>query len=253
MTDIFEEVEENVRRDKLQEFWKKYGTLLIAAAVALVAGVGGVGVYRSWNAERSKDASQEFVSLQQLAANDPLAAEPKFAAFAKSAHGGYKALAEMQRADLLQAQGDLPGALLALENAAKLSSDKSVRQSAQLRAAYIAAESAPFEALEARLKPLIEGGGAFGYLARELLAIEAFEAGKSDRARAEFDYLATAFDAPQGVRERAQRYSAVIGPAPDAAAEQSPASGPQKATETSSAASPAPATPAAAEKTGEEK
>lgn len=237
MTDLFEEVEENLRRDQLQEIWKKYGVLFIAGAAALVLGVGGVGLYRGWHADRSKDASQEFVDLQTLAANDPKAAEPKLAAFAKSAHGGYKALAEMERASVLQAEGDLPGAILAFDSAAKLASDKSVKQSAQLRAAYIAAESEPFAAIEARVKPLIEGGGAFGYLGRELLAVEAFEAGKPDRARTEFDYLATAFDAPQGVRERAQRYLAFLGPEE----------------ETAPAATPAPAAPAAEQKTGEKK
>lgn len=245
MTDIFDEVEENVRRDRLQEFGKKYGVLLIAAAVALVAGVGGVGLYRTWHQGESKDASQEFVTLQELAASDPEAAEPKLAAFAKSAHGGYKALAEMERASVLQSQGDLPGAILAFENAAKLSSDPAVKQSALLRAAYIAAESEPFEALETRVKPLIEKASAFGYLARELLAIEAFEAGKTERARTEFDYLATALDAPDGVRERAQRYSAVLGPPPAEASAPSP--------ENASAAPKAPAAPATAEKIGEKK
>ena len=256
MTDLFEEVEENLRRDQLQTIWKKYGALFIAAAAALVVGVGGVGMYRSWTADRSNDASQEFVTLQQLAATDPQAAEPKFAAFAKSAPGGYKALAEMERAGVLQANGDLPGALLAFENAARLSSDSAVKQSAQLRAAYIAAESTPFDALETRVKPLIDGGGAFGYLARELLAIEAFEAGKPDRARAEFDYLATAFDAPQGVRERAQRYGAVIGPAPEQKAVQNTQQKPDQKTEQTTgqpAATPAPAASAASEKTGVKK
>lgn len=243
MTDLFEEVEENLRRDQLQTLWKKYGALFIAGAAALVLGVGGYGLYRGWHADRSKDASQEFVDLQMLAASDPQAAEPKLAAFAKSAHAGYKALAEMERASVLQAEGDLPGAILAFDNAAKLADDKAVKQSAQLRAAYIAAESEPFAAIEARVKPLIEGGGAFGYLGRELLAVEAFEAGKPDRARTEFDYLATAFDAPQGVRERAQRYLAVVGPAPEATTPEA----------TAPAATPAPAAPAAAAKTGEKK
>lgn len=241
MTDLFEEVEENLRRDQLQTIWKKYGALFIAAAAALVLGVGGFGLYRGWHESRSKDASQDFVDLQALAATDPQAAEPKLAAFAKSAPGGYKALAEMERASVLQAQGDLPGAILAFDNAAKLASEKAVKQSAQLRAAYIAAESEPFAALEARVKPLIEGGGAFGYLGRELLAVEAFEADKPERARTEFDYLATAFDAPQGVRERAQRFMAVLGPAPETPPEAEPE------------ATPASAAPVAAEKTGEKK
>lgn len=234
MTDLFEEVEENLRRDQLQKFWSQYGVLVIGGAVALVLGVGAVGVYRSWHEGQSKAAADDFAVLQQLATVDPAGAEPKLAAFAKTAHGGYKALAEMERAATLQARGDLPGAIAAFDKAASMSGEAAVKQSAQLRAAYLVAENEPFAATEARVKPLIEGGGAFGYLGRELLGVEAYEAGDTTRARAEFIYLDSAFDAPQGVRERAQRFLAVLGPAPDAAAE-------------------TPATPAAAQKTGEKK
>lgn len=218
MTDLFEEVEENLRRDQLQNLWKKYGVFAIGGAVALVLGVAGVGVFRSWQESQSRAAADTFVEIQQLAQTDPAAAAPKLAAFAKSGFGGYKALAEMERAGALQAEGDLPGALGAFENAAKMSNEPAIRQSAQLRAAYIAAESENFTTLEARVQPLIADGGAFGYLARELLGVEAYEADQLERARTEFAYLDTAFDAPQGVRERAQRFLAVIGPAPEAAA-----------------------------------
>ncbi len=234
MTDLFEEVEENLRRDQLQSLWKKYGVFAIGGVISLVLGVGGVGVYRSWQDSQSQAASDTFAELQQLAQTDPAAAAPKLAAFAKSGFGGYKALAEMERAGALQAEGDLPGALLAFDSAAKMSNEPAVKQSAQLRAAYIAAESENFAAIEARVQPLVADGGAFGYLARELLGVEAYEAGQLERARAEFSYLETAFDAPQGVRERAQRFLAVLGPAPEAAAA-------------------TPATPAAAQKTGEKK
>ncbi|MBT9446914.1 MAG: tetratricopeptide repeat protein [Hyphomonadaceae bacterium] len=230
MTDLFEEVEENLRRDQFQSLWKKYGVFAIGGAVALVLGVGGVGVYRSWQDGQSQAASETFAEIQQLAQTDPAAAAPKLAAFAKSGFGGYKALAEMERAGALQAEGDLPGALVAFDNAAKMSNEPAIKQSAQLRAAYIAAESENFTAIEARVQPLIADGGAFGYLGRELLGVEAYEAGQLDRARTEFSYLETAFDAPQGVRERAQQFLAVIGPAPETAPQTPAAPGAEKKT-----------------------
>lgn len=244
MSDIFEEVEEARRQETLAALWKQYGAFAIAAVVILLLGVGGYGLYRQWHENASKDASEDFVELQALAKTDPAAAAPKLEAFAKTAHGGYKALAEMERAGALQAGGDLPGAILAFEHAASLASDPTIKQSAQLRAAYIAAETENLAALDARVKPLIDGGGAFGFLARELIGVEAYEAGDYTRARTEFAYLDAAFDAPQGVRQRAQRFLAVLGPAAES--------------ETPAASAPAAQTPAAApapaaEKTGEKK
>lgn len=243
MSDIFEEVEEARRQETLAALWKQYGAFAIAAVVILLLGVGGYGLYRQWHENASKDASEDFVELQALAKTDPAAAAPKLEAFAKTAHGGYKALAEMERAGALQAEGDLPGAMRAFEHAAILANDPTIKQSAQLRAAYIAAESENLAALDARVKPLIDGGGAFGFLARELIGVEAYEAGDYTRARTEFAYLDAAFDAPQGVRQRAQRFLAVLGPPPEGDA---PAVKP--------AAPATPAAPAAApEKTGEKK
>ena len=215
MSDIFEEVEEARRQETLAALWKKYGAVAVAGVVILLLGVGGYGAYRSWNEAASMDASEEFVELQKLATTDPASAAPKLEAFAKTAHGGYKALAEMERAGALQAEGDLPGAIKAFEHAATLANDTTIKQSAQLRAAYIAAESENLAALDARVKPLVDGGGAFGFLARELIGVEAYEAGDYTRARTEFTYLDAAFDAPQGVRQRAQRFLAVLGPAPE--------------------------------------
>ncbi|NJL09061.1 MAG: tetratricopeptide repeat protein, partial [Methylacidiphilales bacterium] len=45
MSDIFREVEEEVRREKLRALWDKYGGLVLALAVAIVIGVAG---WRGW-------------------------------------------------------------------------------------------------------------------------------------------------------------------------------------------------------------
>jgi hypothetical protein len=90
-----------------------------------------------------------------------------------------------------------------------------MRETAQLRAAYIAAETQDFSALQTRLQPIIDSGSRLSYLARELLAIEAWEAGQNDIARDALENLTLAFDAPEGVRQRAQVALSVIGPAPE--------------------------------------
>lgn len=223
MTDIFEEVETGLREDKFQTWWRKYGAWAIGAAVAVVVGVGFSGVYTTWRSSVNRTQGERFAAIQEKAATDPAASAAALKDFQKSAHGGYKALAEMERAGALQAQGDLAGALAAFDAAARSAREPVLKQSAQLRAAYIAAETENFAALDARLKPLIDARGPFSYLARELIGVEAYEAGQAERARTEFTYLESAFDAPQGVRDRASRYLSVLGPAPEATTPAAPA------------------------------
>jgi hypothetical protein len=229
VTDIFEEVEERLREDRLQKFVRKYGAHLLVAAVLAVAAVGAYGAYDAWRAAQARAAGETFSALQDQVRVDPAGAALALANFQKSAPGGYKALAGMERAGALEAQGDLAGAVAAFDDAARLASQPVVKQSAQMRAAYIAAETESFAALEARLKPLVETRGPFSYLARELIGVKAWEAGQFDRARQEFSYLETAFDAPQGVRQRASSFLQVVGPAAPAAAS-APAAAPTEPT-----------------------
>jgi hypothetical protein len=94
-----------------------------------------------------------------------------------------------------------------------------MRDTARLRAAYIVAETQDFAALQPRLQPLIESDSRLSYLARELLGIEAWEAGNLDLARETLQNLTLAFDAPEAVQQRAQVALAVIGPAPETSAD----------------------------------
>ena len=51
MTDIFQEVDEEVRRDKAAEFWKKYQNLIFGAAVLIVLASAG---FRYWQYEKER-------------------------------------------------------------------------------------------------------------------------------------------------------------------------------------------------------
>jgi hypothetical protein len=103
-----------------------------------------------------------------------------------------------------------------------------MRLTAQIRAAYIAADTGDFAALQTRLTPIIESETRFSYLARELLGIEAWEAGEIDLARDTLESLTLAFDAPEEVRQRAQIALSVIGPAPATSADGAEAPAPSE-------------------------
>lgn len=213
LSDVFEEVEERLREDKWTAFFRKYGWMLAAGALAFVASFGLYEGYQAWQRDRSGKAAETFTAAQEkFAAGDFAGVASDLTAFEKNAPAGYRPLSAMLRAGALQAQGDLRGALAAFDQAANVASDPLIKASAQLRGAYIAAEVEDFARLEARLKPLIDGGGPFSYQARELLGVEAWEANQLEKARAEFSYLSNALDAPEGVRQSAQRYGLMLGP-----------------------------------------
>ena len=64
------EIDEELRRERLLQLWDKYGTYVVAAAVALVVGVIGYQYYQSRRAAANEAASiQYIIALRDLAFN----------------------------------------------------------------------------------------------------------------------------------------------------------------------------------------
>ena len=57
---FFREVEEELRNERLQSIWTKYGTYLIAAAIALVVGVAVWRYLDYSNAQQAAEAGELF-------------------------------------------------------------------------------------------------------------------------------------------------------------------------------------------------
>ena len=99
MTDIFNEVDEEVRREQLKKLWDRYGTYLIALCVLVVIGVGAWRGYQWWQgkqAERSGAAFQQAVELAEAGKHQQ--AEAAFAKLAADGTAGYRALARLRQA-----------------------------------------------------------------------------------------------------------------------------------------------------------
>ncbi|MBF0093160.1 MAG: tetratricopeptide repeat protein, partial [Alphaproteobacteria bacterium] len=109
---LFREVDEDLRSDRISELWKTYGNLVIAAAAALVLGVGGYEGWRAWDAKQ-RDADSLRYATAAAQAEDGKTAAALEALGAASAEGGagYRAIAALHRAALLVSSGDGAGAV----------------------------------------------------------------------------------------------------------------------------------------------
>ena len=60
MSDIFNEVDEELRREQLKKLWDRYGILIITLAVLFVAAVGGWRGYQWWEGKKAAEAGSAF-------------------------------------------------------------------------------------------------------------------------------------------------------------------------------------------------
>jgi hypothetical protein len=210
-----QEVDQNLRDERMIAQAKRYAPYAIGVVVFFLVAIGGWQGWQAYQVNEARKGAQEFSAAQQLAgAGNMNGAKAAFLALTTSGPQNYRVMARLEYAAVLQAQGDLNGALAAFDKAATETGDQTMRETAQLRAAYLAADTQDFDAINRRLQPMLNSHTRLSYLAQELLAVQAWKAGKLDVARDTLQNLALAFSAPESIRQRAQRYLAVIGPAP---------------------------------------
>ncbi|MCC5995040.1 MAG: tetratricopeptide repeat protein [Oceanicaulis sp.] len=211
MADVFDEVEEELRRERYQAMLRKWGPWVAGAALAIVLGAAG---YQYWThstrqaADTASDAYQAAASLYEAGAYNE--ADAAFAALAESGPRGYATLALMRRAAIAQAAGDGREAARLYEEAAERSPEPITRDLARYRAVLAQFDELSLDDLQLRLEPLTRPESAVGPLARELMAAAALRDQRWDDARRRYELLTIALDAPPGMQRRAQEALAFI-------------------------------------------
>jgi hypothetical protein len=202
LSDIFREVEEEVRRDRLEKIWKQYGDYIVAAAALVILAAAAFRLWNVYEARERAAASIRYQAAQQLLqAGQSRAAAEAFAKLSKTAPGGYAKLSQLQEADALQASGNTAAALA---NYRKLAadSDDMISSIAKLRAAWILVEGAPKSEAESLIGGMAADSSPWHQVAREILAYADYHAGNTKQALAQYRALSKDPKAPGGVRGR---------------------------------------------------
>ena len=203
MSDIFHEVDEEVRREKLRQLWERHGNLIVAFALLVVLAVGGWRGYDWWETQKAAESGAAFEAAVTLAESGKQAeAQEAFAKLAKDGSSGYRVLARFREAAEL-AKSDGAAAVKAYDAlAADSGLGRAMQDLAGIRAGLILVDSAPLADLSPRLEPLTAADRPFRHSARELLAIGAWRLGDTAVAKRWFDLIASDIETPAGTRQR---------------------------------------------------
>jgi len=217
MSDIFREVDEDVRRDRLEQIWKQYGNVIVAAAMLMVIAAGGWQVYGHFRLKQEERASAKFqAALEASDAGRGAEAEGLLASVMKKGPAGYAALARFREAAETGKRDPAAGAALYDGLAADAGLGNGLQGLAQLRAAMLLADSLPAADLAKRLEPLTTPASPWRSLAGELLGLADLKAGDFDAAGRQFDQIIVDPQTPSGLRQRVEIYLGLIkaGPLP---------------------------------------
>ena len=69
MSDIFREVDEDLRRDRLEKIWERYGAAIVGAVLVIVAGTAGLGRRLNHQHTEAETETAQLADALRLAGN----------------------------------------------------------------------------------------------------------------------------------------------------------------------------------------
>ena len=211
VSDIFREIEDELRRDNLLKLWQRYGKYIIAAAVLVLLVAAAIVAWRDHLAsERRAQSTTYSNALALVRAGKDAEAARLFGVLAQQG-GGYGLLAAFEHAELLAKTGDKKGAIAAYNQLADSASiDPEFRDLAALLSVMHELPGGDPKAAIARLEPLTKPGNVWRASALDLTAAAKLQAGDRGGALAIYTQLADDLTAPQGLRARAAELAAAL-------------------------------------------
>jgi hypothetical protein len=213
VSDIFQEVQEEYRREQMAKLWTKYRVPLIAGVTVIVLAVAGYQAWTYWYANKIEESSREFERVAELIASGTgkeKEAADRFAKLAQSASSGYALAARFQEAGLRAELRDFPAALKIYDEISASTSDPLFRDYAQVRATTLIIEAQTLDNIKKRLDPIVAGTGPWRVMATELLAYATWRAGKKDDALKLYAEVIAAPTAAKGSVRRAKEMTTLI-------------------------------------------
>ena len=213
MSDIFREIDEELRRDNLLKLWSRYGRYIVAAAVLALALAGGLAAWRAHQLSERQAQSARYASAVALArAGKSSDAATVFTTVAREG-GGYSVLASFENAALLAKKGDHKQAAAAYDRIAGASGvSPNFHDLAVLLSVMQVTLDADPKAAVARLAPLTAAGNPWRPTALELTAAARLKLGDTKAALAIYKSLADDLAAPRSLRARAAEMTAALAP-----------------------------------------
>ncbi len=211
MSDIFREVDEEVRSDQYSKLWKRFAPVVYLTAGLIVVGTAGYRGYEYWQNTQSQAAGTEFLEAIKLSdAGEYGKAQAAFVSMEGSI-GGYPMMAKMRIGTELALEGKSDEAIRAFEAVATDSNTPPIYKGlANIRAAYLLLDTGDLAAVKKHTEVLTIAGNTWRFSALEILGVAEYKHGNLEAARERFNEITNDAAAPSDVSGRAQIYLELI-------------------------------------------
>lgn len=211
MSDIFDEIDEELRKDKMTAWWKKNAAAIIIGCVLSVGGVAGYKFWQNLEVQNANEAGIAYAKALRTAQNsggDKTALNALIAQYPESVG----VLAEFTKAVSLAGNGQVDQALGIYDKIAAMPVDEIFKQLAVIRAGYLRIDTEPLSNQEAKMGPMNSEANPWRQNAREILGMSAWRVGDVKKAHDYFNQILADRNSSPGIYQRAQFMAALIAP-----------------------------------------
>jgi len=210
---FYREVDEELRREQLSGWWKRYGKLVILGIVLLLAAIAGAIWWHNRQLEKAGERGEQLIQVfDQIQAGRTQGVDAKLDELAKEGSPGYRAAALLTKADVAIQAGNEAAAVAAFKSVAEDGDlPEPYRNLALVRQTSIEFDRLPPQEVIRRLEPLAQPGNAWFGSAGEMVAIAYLKQRQPQRAAPIFAAISKDQTVPETMRSRAVQMAGALG------------------------------------------
>lgn len=187
---IFREVDEELRSDRMRKLWRQTGPYIIGAAVGIVLLVAINEGWSWWQRSQAAASSEQLYAAFELAdGGDIAAAQAALDELIASGSGNYPTLARFRQAGLLASEGQAQEAVALYDAIANAESNPRLRELALVLAAMQLVDAGSAADVETRVASIAVEDNPLRNAAREALGLAYYKAGDYAATQANFEAI----------------------------------------------------------------
>jgi hypothetical protein len=214
ITDTFvREVDENLRRDRIRDFFKENTGALIAAVVLFLAACGAIIWYQQHREQLAEQHVEQLAQVyKDIGVGNTGKVPQQLQDLSQSEAKAVRATALFTRAAYAIQQNDQKLAIATYKSiAADSSLPEAYRNAALIRQTALEFDQLQPQQVVTRLEPLTKPGDPWFGSAGEMTALALIKQGKKQEAGQLFAAIAKDKDVPQSIRDRSIQISGTLG------------------------------------------
>ena len=199
MANIFREVDEDIRKERYINLFRKYGVYVIAIIVIIVGTLAGIQFYSGYQVNKNEMLFAEYINIIENNSDDTL---EKLSDSGNTSNLFLNGMYLLKRSDLLVASGQIDQATLLLSEAIENNALNKIHNDVAIyKLLMINIETISIEEIKSYQNKLISEVDAF-YLTEELIAIKFLIEGQKEDAIKKFSELSTNNSVPIEIKNR---------------------------------------------------